>query len=106
MLSFAKTIGFCLMTFLSDEKYVFMRLTLLEAIGYSMFVFGGSSQFAAVEVLGDGGSVVSAAVAGLLMLDLISASSRLMASNSSLTLNSSAATYPPSPAVSTPPLYE
>ena len=28
-------------------------LTLLEAIGFSVFVFGGSSQFAAVEVLGD-----------------------------------------------------
>ncbi|MGI9644389.1 MAG: AzlC family ABC transporter permease [Ilumatobacteraceae bacterium] len=41
--------------------------SLLEAIGYSMFVFGGSSQFAAVEVLGDGGSVASAAVAGLLL---------------------------------------
>ncbi len=42
-------------------------VTLLEAIGYSMLVFGGSSQFAAVEVLGDGGSVASAAVAGLLL---------------------------------------
>ena len=29
-------------------------LSLLEAIGYSIFVFAGSSQFAAVEILGDG----------------------------------------------------
>lgn len=42
-------------------------LTLLEAIGFSMFVFGGSSQFAAAEILGDGGSVASAAIAGLLL---------------------------------------
>ncbi len=42
-------------------------LTLLHAIGFSTLVFGGSSQFAAAEILGDGGSVVSAAVAGLLL---------------------------------------
>ena len=42
-------------------------LTLLQAIGYSAFVFGGSSQFAAVEILGDGGSIASAAAAGLLL---------------------------------------
>lgn len=42
-------------------------LTLLEAIGFSTLVFGGSSQFAAAEILGDGGSIVSAAVAGLLL---------------------------------------
>jgi predicted branched-subunit amino acid permease len=42
-------------------------LTLLEAIGYSVFVFGGSSQFAAVEILGDGGSIASAVVAGLML---------------------------------------
>lgn len=42
-------------------------LSLREAVGYSVFVFGGSSQFAAVEILGDGGSVVAAAVAGLLL---------------------------------------
>jgi len=42
-------------------------LSLIEAIGFSVFVFGGSSQFAAVEILGDGGSVASAAVAGLLL---------------------------------------
>lgn len=42
-------------------------LSLLEAIGFSVFVFGGSSQFAAVEILGDGGSIASAAAAGLLL---------------------------------------
>ena len=42
-------------------------LSLLQAIGFSALVFGGSSQFAAVEILGDGGSVVSAATAGLLL---------------------------------------
>lgn len=42
-------------------------LTLLEAIGFSTLVFGGSSQFAAAEILGDGGSVASAAAAGLLL---------------------------------------
>ncbi len=42
-------------------------LSLLQAIGYSALVFGGSSQFAAVEILGDGGSVTSAAIAGLLL---------------------------------------
>ena len=42
-------------------------LSVFEAIGYSVFVFGGSSQFAAVEILGDGGSIASAAVAGLLL---------------------------------------
>lgn len=42
-------------------------LSLLQAIGYSALVFGGSSQFAAVEILGDGGSVASAAIAGLLL---------------------------------------
>ena len=42
-------------------------LSLLQAIGFSSLVFGGSSQFAAVEILGDGGSVASAAVAGLLL---------------------------------------
>jgi predicted branched-subunit amino acid permease len=41
--------------------------SLLQAIGFSAFVFGGSSQFAAVEILGDGGSVTSAAIAGLLL---------------------------------------
>jgi predicted branched-subunit amino acid permease len=42
-------------------------LSLLQAVGYSALVFGGSSQFAAVEILGDGGSVASAAIAGLLL---------------------------------------
>jgi predicted branched-subunit amino acid permease len=42
-------------------------LTLLEAIGYSVFVFAGSSQFAAVEILGDGGGVGAATLAGLLL---------------------------------------
>lgn len=39
----------------------------MQAIGYSTLVFGGSSQFAAVEILGDGGSIASAATAGLLL---------------------------------------
>ena len=42
-------------------------LSLLQAMGFSLFVFGGSSQFAAVEILGDGGSIASAAIAGLLL---------------------------------------
>jgi predicted branched-subunit amino acid permease len=42
-------------------------LSIWEAIGYSVFVFGGSSQFAAVEILGDGGAVAAATVAGLLL---------------------------------------
>jgi len=42
-------------------------LSLLQAIGFSVLVFGGSSQFAAVEILGDGGSVASAAIAGLML---------------------------------------
>jgi predicted branched-subunit amino acid permease len=42
-------------------------LSLLQAVGFSAFVFGGSSQFAAVEILGDNGSIASAAVAGLLL---------------------------------------
>jgi 4-azaleucine resistance transporter AzlC len=41
--------------------------TLLQAIGYSTLIFGGSSQFAAAEILGDGGSVAAAAIAGLLL---------------------------------------
>jgi predicted branched-subunit amino acid permease len=42
-------------------------LSLLEAIGFSVLVFAGGAQFAAVEILGDGGSIASAAVAGLLL---------------------------------------
>jgi len=40
---------------------------LIEAIGFSALVFSGSAQFAAVSVLGDGGSVSAAVVAGLLL---------------------------------------
>jgi len=39
-------------------------LSLVQAMGFSLFVFGGSSQFAAVEILGDDGSVASDAIAG------------------------------------------
>ena len=42
-------------------------LTLWETTGFSLFVFAGSAQFAAVEILGDGGSVGAAALAGLLL---------------------------------------
>jgi predicted branched-subunit amino acid permease len=42
-------------------------LSLIEAIGFSVFVFAGGAQFAAVEILGDGGSAASAAIAGLLL---------------------------------------
>lgn len=42
-------------------------LALWQTIGFSAFVFGGSSQFAAVEILGDHGSIASAAIAGLLL---------------------------------------
>lgn len=42
-------------------------VSLLEASGFSIFVFAGSAQFAAVEILGDGGSATSAVVAGLLL---------------------------------------
>jgi predicted branched-subunit amino acid permease len=42
-------------------------LDLWQAVGYSSLVFGGSSQFAAVEILGDHGSIASAAIAGLLL---------------------------------------
>ncbi len=38
-----------------------------EAFGFSALVFGGSSQFAAVEILGDHGTVASATLAGLLL---------------------------------------
>lgn len=40
---------------------------MLQAAGFSLFVFGGSSQFAAIEILGDDGSIASAAIAGLLL---------------------------------------
>lgn len=38
-----------------------------ETTAFSLFVFGGSAQFAAVDVMGDGGAAVSAVVAGLLL---------------------------------------
>lgn len=37
------------------------------ALGYSTLVFAGSAQFAAVEVLGDGGTVAAAVTAGVLL---------------------------------------
>jgi len=42
-------------------------LSVWETAGFSLFVFAGSAQFAAVEILGDGGSVGAAAIAGLLL---------------------------------------
>lgn len=42
-------------------------LTVWEAIGFSTLVFGGSSQFAAVSVLADGGTATAAIIAGLLL---------------------------------------
>jgi len=38
-----------------------------QTAGFSLFVFAGSAQFAAVEILGDGGSVAAAVTAGLLL---------------------------------------
>jgi predicted branched-subunit amino acid permease len=38
-----------------------------EASAFSAFVFGGSAQFAAVDVIGDSGAAASAIVAGLLL---------------------------------------
>ena len=42
-------------------------LSLAEALGFSTLVFTGSAQFAAVTILGDGGTVVAAVVSGLLL---------------------------------------
>lgn len=42
-------------------------LSVWQASGFSLLVFAGSAQFAAVEVIGDGGSAVSAVAAGLLL---------------------------------------
>jgi len=42
-------------------------LSLLEAIGFSTLVFTGSAQFAAVSVLGEGGTPIAAVTAGLLL---------------------------------------
>jgi len=38
-----------------------------EALGFSSLVFGGSSQFAAVTVLAEGGTIIAAVIAGLLL---------------------------------------
>ena len=38
-----------------------------DAAGFSLFTFAGSSQFAAVDVLGDGGTAAAAIAAGLLL---------------------------------------
>lgn len=42
-------------------------LSWLDASGFSLLVFAGSSQFAAVGVLGDGGTAIAAVTAGLLL---------------------------------------
>lgn len=42
-------------------------LSLIETIGFSTLVFTGGAQFAAVSVLGDGGTAASAVAAGLLL---------------------------------------
>lgn len=42
-------------------------LSPLVALGYSTLVFAGSAQFAAVDVLGDGGTVAAAVTAGVLL---------------------------------------
>ncbi len=42
-------------------------LSVLEAMGFSTLVFGGSAQFAAVTVLGDGGGAPAAILAGALL---------------------------------------
>lgn len=42
-------------------------LSVWEAVGFSTLVFGGSSQFAAVTVLSDGGTAAAAVTAGLLL---------------------------------------
>jgi predicted branched-subunit amino acid permease len=42
-------------------------LSLSETIGFSVFVFTGSAQFAAVAILADGGAVVAAVSAGLFL---------------------------------------
>jgi branched chain amino acid efflux pump len=42
-------------------------LAVWQASGFSVFVFAGSAQFAAVEVIGDGGSVAAAIGAALLL---------------------------------------
>ena len=42
-------------------------LSLAETMGFSALVFTGGAQFAAVSVLGDGGNVAAAVVAGVLL---------------------------------------
>jgi predicted branched-subunit amino acid permease len=42
-------------------------LAAWQASGFSLLVFAGSAQFAAVDILGDGGSAVAAITAGLLL---------------------------------------
>lgn len=42
-------------------------LSWLDAAGFSALTFAGSSQFAAVDVLGDGGTAAAAITAGLLL---------------------------------------
>jgi 4-azaleucine resistance transporter AzlC len=42
-------------------------LSPLEAVSFSLLVFAGGAQFAAVSVLGDGGTVIAAMAAGLLL---------------------------------------
>lgn len=42
-------------------------LTVWETIGFSTIVFTGSAQFAAVAILGDGGTTAAAVAAGLLL---------------------------------------
>ena len=42
-------------------------LTVMETMGFSLFVFTGSAQFAAVAILGEGGAIGAAVSAGLLL---------------------------------------
>jgi 4-azaleucine resistance transporter AzlC len=42
-------------------------LSLWQTVGFSLFVFAGSAQFAAVAILGDGGSAAAAIASGLLL---------------------------------------
>jgi predicted branched-subunit amino acid permease len=42
-------------------------LAVWQTSGFSVFVFAGSAQFAAVEIIGDGGSAAAAIAAGLLL---------------------------------------
>jgi predicted branched-subunit amino acid permease len=42
-------------------------LSVWQAVGFSTLVFGGSAQFASVSILADGGTVVAATIAGMLL---------------------------------------